>query len=65
MRVAIRERITGIADRARTHWRMISNIANGIYSTRSRARIATLFVYAGVIAGTVRVYNTFWAAIWR
>lgn len=44
---------------------MADNTANSVRTTRVRARIYTLLIYASQMAGTFPVADTFWPAVGR
>ncbi len=62
-RATIDERIAREALRATTGWRMVHHLAFGVGATRTRTRIDTLLVDAGLGRRTIRADDAFGSAI--
>jgi hypothetical protein len=59
LKVTLSEWISSVARYACARWQMIDDLANGVQTAGSRARIFAFVVYARKTGGAIRVQHTF------
>jgi len=61
-RSAMVERISGVALRARAHWDVVDDVANGALAAGSNARVLALVSQTSLASVALVVDDTFWTA---
>lgn len=64
-REAIGKRISGITLWTETNSHMINHETLSTDTARARARVSAFLSQAGLITAALRIYGTFWPAVWR